>query len=154
MTPLRFCRALCDSKSRFYRDFPDPAILAVFDFLAFFVSRFPLLFCAFFLSKDFRGSAKRKALAFFRASLALFKKKSKGWRVRVEIAAIVILRFGHLSPGASRPQGSKKAQAESQTSQTYQFPDPPVLAFFGFPCFFRSANFLAFLCMFPFFSKD
>ena len=29
--------------------FPDPPILAFFDFLAFFVFRFPLLFCAFFL---------------------------------------------------------------------------------------------------------
>ena len=30
--------------------YPDPPILAFFDFLAFFVFRFSLLFCAFFLS--------------------------------------------------------------------------------------------------------
>ena len=79
--------------------FPDPPILAFFDFLAFFVFRFSLLFCAFFLlfSKDFRVSAKRKTLAFFWGKTLAFSKKSKDWRVRVvsEIAAISGVRDGH-----------------------------------------------------------
>ena len=33
-------------------------------------------------------------------------------------------------------------------------PDPPILAFFRFPCFFRFPIFLAFSCVFPSFSKD
>ena len=41
-----------------------PCFLRVPIFLAFF--------CPFFFSKDFRGSAMRKALAFFRVSLAFF----------------------------------------------------------------------------------
>ena len=64
--------------------FPDPPTLAFFNFLAFF--RFPISLAFLvrfsFLSKDFRGSAKRKTLAFFGISLVFFQK-SKGWRVRV-----------------------------------------------------------------------
>ena len=47
-----------------------------FFLFAFFVFRFPLLWCAFFVSfpKDSRGSAKRKTLAFFGVSLAFFKQ--------------------------------------------------------------------------------
>ena len=48
--------------------------------LFFFVFRIPLFFCAFFdpaFSKDSRGSAKRKTLAFFRAFPA-FPRESKG----------------------------------------------------------------------------
>ena len=41
-----------------------------------------------FFSKDFRGSAKRKALVFFGVSLFFFAKKSKGWRVRVDTDTI------------------------------------------------------------------
>ena len=62
---------------------PDPPILAFFDFLAFF--RFPIslaFLCVFpFFSKDFRGSAKRKTLAFF-GGFPCFFQESKGWRVR------------------------------------------------------------------------
>ena len=56
---------------------PDPPILAFFDFLAFFVCRFSLLFrCVFpFFSKDFRISAKRKTLAFFRGFPSFFPEK-------------------------------------------------------------------------------
>ena len=63
----------------------NPPILAFFDFLAFFVFRFSLLFCAFFLpfSRDFRGSAKRKTLAFLGKNPCFFQK-SKDWRVRAE----------------------------------------------------------------------
>ena len=58
----------------------------------FFFVRFPF-------SKDFRGSAKRRTLAFFRVSLAVFQKR-KGWRVRAErtevaIFAIAIANFHH-----------------------------------------------------------
>ena len=65
---------------------PDPPILGLFDFLAVSVFRFSLLFCGVFpfFSKDFRGSAKRRALAFFGVSLAFFSKKQglegQGWR--------------------------------------------------------------------------
>ena len=53
--------------------------LLFFVFLAFSVLRFSLLSCAFFalLSKDFKGSAERKILAFFQGILAFFPKK--GW---------------------------------------------------------------------------
>ena len=52
------------------RSYPDLPILAFFVFLAFFVLRFSSLFCAFLLSssKDFKGSAERKILAFFGGS--------------------------------------------------------------------------------------
>ena len=69
---------------------PDrPFCLALFDFLVFLVFRFPLLFGCVFpsLSKDFRGSAKRKTLVFFGVSPFFFSKKNKGCRVRA-------LRFG------------------------------------------------------------
>ena len=58
---------------------PDPPILASFDFLAFFVFRFSLLFCAFFpFSRDFRGSAKRKTLAFLGKNPCFFQKARIG----------------------------------------------------------------------------
>ena len=69
---------------------PDPPILAFFDFLAFFVFRFSLLYCVFFLSfprisgvprreKTLAFLGKKKTLAFLK-----FSKKGKDWRVRVE----------------------------------------------------------------------
>ena len=66
---------------------PDPPILAFFDFLAF-LCVFPIFLaflCVFPLfSKDFRGSAKRKTLAFLGKSPCFFFifQKSKDWRVR------------------------------------------------------------------------
>ena len=64
---------------------PDPPFfLAFFFFLISLLFRFPLFVCEFFLSFPrifFRGSAKRKTLAFLGVSLAFFQK-SKGWRVR------------------------------------------------------------------------
>ena len=65
--------------------FPDPPILAFFDFLAFFVFRFSLLFCAFFLSfPRILGVPRReKPLLFWGKTLAFFFPKSKDWRVRV-----------------------------------------------------------------------
>ena len=59
--------------------FPDPPILAFFDFLAFLGFPISLAFlcvCPLF-SKDFRGSAKSKTLAFFGVSLAFFSKKAR-----------------------------------------------------------------------------
>ena len=54
--------------------FPDPPILAFFDFI--FFSDFPCFFDRFpFLSMDFRGSAKRITLVFWGVSLAFFQKK-------------------------------------------------------------------------------
>ena len=60
--------------------FPDPPILAFFDFLDFFVFRFSLLFCAFFLSfpRILGVSAKRKTLAFLGKTLAFYKKARIG----------------------------------------------------------------------------
>ena len=46
-----------------------------------------------FLFQGFRGSAKRKTLAFFGVSLAFFQK-SKGWRVREIYYRIVIYYRG------------------------------------------------------------
>ena len=55
---------------------PDPPILVFFDFLAFFDFPFSLLFLRFcFLSKDFRGSAKRETLVFFGEKPLLSPKK-------------------------------------------------------------------------------
>ena len=53
---------------------PDPFFLAFFDSLAFFCFPISLAFlcvCPFF-SKDFRGSVKRKNLAFFRGFPCFF----------------------------------------------------------------------------------
>ena len=59
---------------------PDPPILAFFDFLAFFCYPIFLAFlCVFPLfSKDFRGSAKRKTLAFLGKSPCFFQKARIG----------------------------------------------------------------------------
>ena len=81
ITPITFTHSL---RSREFgivaTKIPDPPILAFFDFLAFFVFRFPLLFLGVFLgfSKDFRGSAKRKTLVFFGVSLAFSKRARVG----------------------------------------------------------------------------
>ena len=59
---------------------PDPPILAFFDFLAFFVFRFSLLFFVRVFpsfSMDCRGSAKRKTLAFFSGKTLAFSKKAR-----------------------------------------------------------------------------
>ena len=60
--------------------YPDPPILAFFDFLAFFVFRFSLLFCAFFLSfPRILGVPRReKTLAFWGKTLAFSKKARIG----------------------------------------------------------------------------
>ena len=59
---------------------PDPPILAFFDFLAFFCFPIFLAFLCVFpsFSKDFRGSAKRKTLAFFGKTLGFSKKARVG----------------------------------------------------------------------------
>ena len=56
---------------------PDPPILAFFDFLAFFLFRFSLLFWSVFafFSKDLRGSAKRKKPLLFGGFPLLFPKR-------------------------------------------------------------------------------
>ena len=64
---------------------PDPPILAFFDFFAFFfVFRFSLLFCAFFLPfpRISRVPRREKPLLFFRANPCFFLFLQKGWRVR------------------------------------------------------------------------
>ena len=60
-------------------NYPDPRILAFFDFLAFFVFQFSSLFCVcFFFSKDFKGFRKENNPCFFGVSLAFFKKARVG----------------------------------------------------------------------------
>ena len=87
----------------FWDKTPDPPILAFLDFLAFFVFRFSLSFlCVFpFFSKDFRGSAKRRTLAFCGASLLLKKKKQglegQGNSRRFAIAMLLSALQGHLA---------------------------------------------------------
>ena len=69
-----------------FTGYPDPPILAFFDFLAFFVFRIPLLFCAFFLPfPRLLGVPRREKplLFFFFRIFPCFFQKSKGWRVRV-----------------------------------------------------------------------
>ena len=62
---------------------PDPPILAFFDFLAFFVFRFALLFGALFHPfPRILGVPRREKPLFFRGFPCLFFQKSKGWRVR------------------------------------------------------------------------
>ena len=64
---------------------PDPPILAFFDFLAFFLFRFSLLFCAFFLSfPRILGVPRREKPLFFGGKTPCFFQKSKDWRVRGE----------------------------------------------------------------------
>ena len=62
---------------------PDPPILAFFDFLAFFVFRFSLVFCAFFLSfPRILGVPRREKHLLFLGKNPCFFQKSKDWRVR------------------------------------------------------------------------
>ena len=77
-----------------------------------------LCMCFFLFSKDFKGSAARKSLAF----------------------SEILCFFGD----------KKKVELESASV----YPDPPILVFFGFLAFFVFRLFLAFLCVFPLFSKD
>ena len=64
---------------------PDPPILVFFVFFAFF--RFAVFLAFFgvfpFFSKDFKGSAERKILAFFGGSSLFLPKKAGDWSVRV-----------------------------------------------------------------------
>ena len=55
------------------------SFLFFFDFLAFVVFRFPLLFCAFSLSfpTKIRGSTKRKSPCIFRCFPCFFSKKAR-----------------------------------------------------------------------------
>ena len=72
---------LCvETSSRHFPECPDPPILAFFDFLASFVFRFPLLFCAFFLSfPRILGVPRReKPLLFWGKTLAFSKKARVG----------------------------------------------------------------------------
>ena len=59
---------------------PDPPNLAFFDFLAFFVFRFPLLSCAFFLSfpRILGVPQREKPLLFSGFPLLFFKKARVG----------------------------------------------------------------------------
>ena len=60
---------------------PDPPILAFFDFLAFFVFRFPLLFCAFFLSfPRILGVPRREEPLHFLGFPWLFFPKRQGFQ--------------------------------------------------------------------------
>ena len=77
---------LCDCRFCDLGIYPDPPILAFFDFLAFFVFRFPLLFCAFCLpSPRILGVPQREKPLLFSGLPCFFSKKSKGWRVRVSL---------------------------------------------------------------------
>ena len=64
--------------------YPDPRILAFFVFLAFFVLRFSLLFCAFLLSfPRISRVLQRGKSSLFSGDPRFFCQKSKDWRVRV-----------------------------------------------------------------------
>ena len=76
----------------------DPPILAFFNFLSFFVFRFPLFLfvCgAFFLSypRILRGSAKRQPLAFFGVSLAFSKKARPLRAIPRDLVVFNMLRY-------------------------------------------------------------
>ena len=73
-SPTSFCRRAGRNIFNCFGNSPDPPTLAflVFRFSLFFLCLFPSF------SKDFRGSAKRKTLALFRATLCSRKKKGKG----------------------------------------------------------------------------
>ena len=63
-----------------FRRSPDPPTLAFFHFLVFFfIFRFPLLFCAFFLPL---GVLRREKPLLFSGFPLLFFQKTMGWRVR------------------------------------------------------------------------
>ena len=69
-----------------FNNYPDPPFfLAFFDFLAFFVFRFSLLFLAFFLPfPRISGVPRREKPLHFWGKNPCFFQKSKGWRVRVK----------------------------------------------------------------------
>ena len=113
--------------NRFWRDFsevrggsggsfrkgayPDPPNPCFFQFPCFF--RFPIFLaflCVFPLfSKDFRGSAKRKTLAFLGKNPCFFQK-SKDWRVRVDFLEVALVwKFPY---GNHPKQSSKKFASE------------------------------------------
>ena len=73
-----------------FRVNPDPPILAFFDFLAFFVFRFSLLFCAFFLPfPRILGVPRREKPLAFLGKNPCFFQKSKDWGVfRVKLINI------------------------------------------------------------------
>ena len=78
---------------------PDPPILAFFDFLAFFVFRFSLPFCAFFLSfPRILGVPRREKPLLFRGKTPCFFQKSKDWRVRGGSSAPYLARTGSRTP--------------------------------------------------------
>ena len=59
-------------------NYPDPPILAFFDFLAFFVFRFSLLFCAFFLPfPRILGVPRREKPLLFSGKTLAFSKKAR-----------------------------------------------------------------------------
>ena len=116
--------------------YPDPPILAFFRFPCFF--RFPIFLafsCVFpSFSKDFRGSAKRETLAFFGEKPLLFRKKSKGWRVRVSfpIFRLFFPIFRGRASGGRNPYFSFLFQAGGPKLPTGS-QNKAILAFPGFP---------------------
>ena len=77
-------RNICQNLSDKYRSSILPWPL-LFRFPYCFCFRFSLLFlCTFpLIARDFKGSVKRKTLAFFVVFLVFFIQTSKGWRLRV-----------------------------------------------------------------------
>ena len=107
------------SHPREYRKiFPDPPILAFFDFLAFFVFRFSLLFLALFLPVPrILGVPRREKPLLFLGKNPCFFQKSKGWRVRAPGEL-----FMYWSQGEKPPKIRKK-----------KFPGTKFLGTFGPP---------------------
>ena len=66
------------------KPYPDPPILAFFDFLVFHVCPISLVFLCVFLSfPGIRGFSEENRPCFFRGFPVFFLQESKGWRVRV-----------------------------------------------------------------------
>ena len=81
------------SSQRISAPYPDPPILAFFDFLAFFVFRFSLLFLAFFLPfpRILRVPRREKPLLFWGETLAFSKKQGLEGQGTVNLLSVVFL---------------------------------------------------------------
>ena len=89
--------------------FPDPPILAFFDFLAFFVFRFSLLFLAFFLlfPRILGVPRREKPLLFWGKTLAFFKK------ARVGGSGLAAQKSANASPQKSA-KGRKRVSSKTK----------------------------------------
>ena len=98
------------------------ASLAFFDFLAFFVFRFPLRFCVFpFFSKDFRGSAKRKTLFGRFSLLFFFFARKQGAKPPKDPSVLKIVRRSKFTTAREKKNATAIATRHGECSEVLVF---------------------------------